>query len=155
MLRLFRYQPIGMLTAQKNLLPRIRRPIPSTARTQRFQVQNQDSLSRLEHPRVLRVFCQREVALLKIKCKFDTLSGVMAQENIQSIGLLKIDAELADWEILNGVKTEDWQRIRQIAMEVHLESDVAPISQFLSERGFSRVIGKKWRVGTNCVWAIK
>jgi hypothetical protein len=43
---------------------------------------------------------------VKIKCKFDTLSGVMAQENIQSIGLLKIDAELADWEILNGVKTE-------------------------------------------------
>jgi hypothetical protein len=92
---------------------------------------------------------------VKIKCKFNTLSGVMAQENIQSIGLLKLDAELADWEILNGVKTEDWQRIRQISMEVHLESDVAPISQFLSERGFSRVIGKKWRVGTNCVWAIK
>ena len=92
---------------------------------------------------------------VKIKCKFNTLSGVMAQENIQSIGLLKLDAELADWEILNGVKTEDWQRIRQISMEVHLESDVAPISQFLSERGFRRVIGKKWRVGTNCVWAIK
>jgi len=46
-----------------------------------------------------------------IECKFDTLSGVIAQEKIQSIGLLKLDAEFADWEILNGVKAEDWNRI--------------------------------------------
>ncbi|MBV8276639.1 MAG: FkbM family methyltransferase [Verrucomicrobia bacterium] len=89
----------------------------------------------------------------QIKCQFDTLSGVIARENIQSIGLLKVDAELADWEILNGLKAEDWPRIRQIAMEVHVESDVAPISNFLRERGFVRVIGKKLKMGTNCLWA--
>src|SRR6516162_290896 len=90
---------------------------------------------------------------VQIKCEFDTLSGVIARENIQSIGLLKLDAELADWEILNGLKTEHWPRIRQVAMEVHLESDVVPISNFLSERGFGRVTGKKLPVGTNCLWA--
>ena len=57
-----------------------------------------------------------------IECKFDTLSGVIAQEKIQSIGLLKLDAEFADWEILNGVKAKDWNRIRQVAMEVHGDS---------------------------------
>jgi FkbM family methyltransferase len=91
----------------------------------------------------------------EIKCKFGTLSGVMAEENIQSIGLLKLDAELADWEILNGVKGEDWNRIRQVAMEVHLQSDVAPISKFLSERGFSHVAGKELKMATSCVWARK
>ena len=90
---------------------------------------------------------------VQIKCEFDTLSGVIARENIQSIGLLKLDAELADWEILNGLKAEDWPRIRQVAMEVHVESDVVPISNFLSERGFGQVIGKKLRLGTNCLWA--
>ena len=34
---------------------------------------------------------------VRIKRKFDTLSGVIAQENVQSIGLLKLDAERADW----------------------------------------------------------
>jgi len=90
---------------------------------------------------------------VQIKCEFDTLSRVIARENIQSIGLLKLDAELADWAILNGLKAEDWPRIRQVAMEVHLESDVGPISNFLSERGFEQVTGKKLKQGTHCLWA--
>jgi FkbM family methyltransferase len=92
---------------------------------------------------------------VKIKCKFDTLSGVIAQENIQSIGLLKLDAEFADWEILNGIKAEDWNRIRQVAMEVHVRSDVAPISKFLRERGFNHVAGKELKMATSCIWARK
>jgi FkbM family methyltransferase len=92
---------------------------------------------------------------VQIKCEFDTLSGVIARENIHSIGLLKLDAELADWEILNGLKAEDWPRIRQLAMEVHLESDVGPISHFLRERGFGQVVAKKLRQGTHCLWARK
>jgi FkbM family methyltransferase len=92
---------------------------------------------------------------VKVKCQFDTLSGVMAQENIQSIALLKLDAELADWQILNGVKAQDWQRIQQVAMEVHLESDLTPVSQFFSERGFSQVSVKKMKGGTGFIWATK
>jgi FkbM family methyltransferase len=92
---------------------------------------------------------------VQINCEFDTLSRVIARESIQSIGLLKLDAELADWEILNGLKAEDWSRIRQVAMEVHLESDVGPISNFLSERGFGQIIGKRLKQGTNCLWARK
>ena len=90
---------------------------------------------------------------VRIKCEFDTLSRVIARENIASIGLLKLDAELADWEILYSLKAEDWPRIRQVTMEVHVEADVVPISNFLRERGFGRVIGQKLRVGTSCLWA--
>ena len=92
---------------------------------------------------------------VEIKCKFDTLPGVIAQENIQSIGLLKLDAERADWEILKGVKAQDWDRIRQVAMEVHVQSDVALISRFLSDRGFSHVAGKQLKMATGFVWARK
>ena len=93
---------------------------------------------------------------VKVKCQFDTLSKVISQENIQAIGLLKLDAELADWEVLNGVKAQDWQRIRQVAMEVHVESDLAPISQFFSERDFRQVSVKKLKGGTsNFIWAKK
>jgi 31-O-methyltransferase len=91
----------------------------------------------------------------QIKCKFDTLSGVICQENIKTIDLLKLDAELADWEILRGVKVDDWRRIRQVAMEIHVQSDLVSISQFLSQRGFSDVTGKQLKIGTSCVWARK
>ena len=92
---------------------------------------------------------------VKVKCQFDTLSGVISQENIQSIALLKLDAELADWQILNGVKARDWQRIRQVAMEVHVESDLTLLSQFFSERDFRQVNVKKLTRGTGFIWATK
>jgi FkbM family methyltransferase len=92
---------------------------------------------------------------VKVKCQFDRLSGVISQENIESIALLKLDAELADWEVLNGVKAQDWQRIRQVAMEVHVESDVTPISRFFSERDFSKVSVKKLKGEISFIWATK
>lgn len=90
---------------------------------------------------------------VQVECRFDTLSGVIAQEEIESIDLLKLDAELADWEILSGVAAQDWERIRQIAMEVHKGSDVTPISRFLVERGFTDVTAGELVMGTSCVWA--
>jgi FkbM family methyltransferase len=93
---------------------------------------------------------------VRVKCQFDTLSGAILQDNIQSIALLKLDAELADWEVLNGVKAQDWERIRQVAMEVHVESDVTPLSRFFSERDFSQVSVKKLKGGTSSfIWATK
>ena len=93
---------------------------------------------------------------VRVKCQFDTLSGVISQENIQSIALLKLDAELADWQIINGVKAQDWQRIRQVAMEVHVESHVTQLSRFFSERDFSQVSVKKLNGGTSSlIWATK
>jgi len=92
---------------------------------------------------------------VQIECEFDTLSGVIAHENIESIDLLKLDAELADWEILNGVTDKDWERIRQLAMEVHVASDVKPISRFLKDRGFGHVASSELKMGTGCIWATK
>src|SRR5260370_42415986 len=39
---------------------------------------------------------------VKAKGQFDTLSGHISQENIQSIALLKLDAQLPDREVLNA-----------------------------------------------------
>ena len=94
-------------------------------------------------------------SVVQMKCKFDTLSSVIAQEKIEFIDLLKLDAELADWEILNGVTAKDWQRIRQLAMEVHVADDISLISQFLQDQGFARVASKQLKMGTGCIWAIK
>jgi FkbM family methyltransferase len=92
---------------------------------------------------------------VQINCKFDTLSGVISQENIETIDLLKLDAELADWEILSGVTARDWQRIRQLSMEVHMEYDVVPISCFLKNCGFKHVTSRQLKMGTSCLWATK
>jgi hypothetical protein len=109
----------------------------------------------LQQGTVREIIARAAASPVQIECKFDTRSGVIAKENIQSIDLLKLDADFADWEILYGVKAEDWNRIRQVAMEVHVQSDAAPISQFFRERGFRHVVGKQLKTGTSFVWARK
>ena len=109
----------------------------------------------LQQGAVREIIERASASQVQIECQFDTLSGVIAQEDIQSIDLLKLDAEFADWEILNGVKAEDWNRIRQVTMEVHVQSDAAPVSKFFRERGFSHVAGKQLAMGTSFVWARK
>jgi len=109
----------------------------------------------LQQGAVREIIERASASQVQIECKFDTLSGVIAQENIQSIGLLKLDAEFADWEILNGVKAEDWNRIQQVAMEVHVQSAAAHISKFFCEQGFSHVAGRQLAMGTSFVWARK
>jgi hypothetical protein len=54
-----------------------------------------------------------------LSCRIKTLSEIINQENIEQIDLLKIDAENYEKHVLAGIKQDDWDKIRQISMEVH------------------------------------
>ena len=55
----------------------------------------------------------------KIPIKLRTMSDIIAENNIETINLLKIDAENYEGPVIAGIKDEDWEKIQQIAMEVH------------------------------------
>lgn len=71
-----------------------------------------------------------------------TLSEFIESEGIQSIDLLKIDVQRAEMDVLQGIKPEHWQKIRQIVMEVHdaageeSEGRVGKICSLLQKFGF-------------------
>jgi tyrocidine synthetase-3 len=52
-------------------------------------------------------------------CRVKTLSRVIEENGIETIDLLKIDVEKAEWEVLEGIKPGHWPRIRQLVIEVH------------------------------------
>jgi FkbM family methyltransferase len=54
-----------------------------------------------------------------VDCTLRPLSDIILENNIERIDLLKIDAENYEREVLAGIKEEDWNKIRQISMEVH------------------------------------
>ena len=56
---------------------------------------------------------------LIIPCQLCTLSEIIAENDIETIHLLKIDAENHENQVLKGIADEDWDKIQQIAMEVH------------------------------------
>ncbi|MFX0098976.1 MAG: FkbM family methyltransferase [Candidatus Hodarchaeota archaeon] len=97
-------------------------------------------------PKFLRKFLMRIMAkpLLKtetIKCKLSNLSKYIRENSIEHINLMKIDAENYEREVLRGLDEEDWNKIQQIAMEVHtrFEGEQFELSEMISlleDKGF-------------------
>jgi FkbM family methyltransferase len=70
-----------------------------------------------------------------------TLSNVIESYGIEKIDLLKIDAEKSEWEVLNGLSAGDWEKIRQLVLEIHDVSGETDrkIIELLSNKGFDVV----------------
>jgi FkbM family methyltransferase len=52
-------------------------------------------------------------------CMLRPVSDIIEENTVKRIDLLKIDAENYEWEVLQGIKDDDWNKIRQISMEIH------------------------------------
>jgi amino acid adenylation domain-containing protein/FkbM family methyltransferase len=52
-------------------------------------------------------------------CPFERLSSILRREAIDRVGLLKIDVQRAELEVLAGIDEADWPRIDQVVVEVH------------------------------------
>ena len=74
-------------------------------------------------------------------CVLTTISEVINRRQIETIDLLKIDAEKSELDILEGIRQEDWQKIRQMVLEVHdLEGRLGEITDLLRRHGFRFVV---------------
>jgi hypothetical protein len=70
-------------------------------------------------------------------CELRTLSSVLSMEQIAHVDLVKIDVERAELDVLGGIEQSDWQKIEQLAIEVHDEAGrAAAIDEMLTQRGF-------------------
>lgn len=66
-----------------------------------------------------------------------TLSHVIREQGIKRIDLLKINVEKSELDVLLGIEESDWQRIRQIVVEVHnQEGRVEYVRQLCIARGY-------------------
>ncbi|HEY6802287.1 MAG TPA: amino acid adenylation domain-containing protein [Pyrinomonadaceae bacterium] len=70
-------------------------------------------------------------------CVLTTISEVISGRQIETIDLLKVDAEKSELDILNGIRHEDWKKIRQIVLEVHdRDGKLAEITELLRRHGY-------------------
>ncbi len=56
----------------------------------------------------------------------------------EQIGLLKIDTEGSEMQVLSGIDDAHWPRIAQIVIEIHDASGrlTSPVVELLTDRGF-------------------
>ncbi|MCA1607041.1 MAG: FkbM family methyltransferase, partial [Acidobacteria bacterium] len=72
-----------------------------------------------------------------IVCQFRTLSEVMHEHGIECIDLLKIDVEKSEADVLAGIREDDWQKIRQIVVEVHnIDGRLGQMRALLERHGY-------------------
>jgi FkbM family methyltransferase len=71
------------------------------------------------------------------ECRLRTLSGVLDEQGVERIDLLKIDVQKAELAVLQGIRDEHWPRIGQVVLEVHdLDGRLGRIVSLLVQRGF-------------------
>ncbi len=99
----------------------------------------------------------------KVNCQLKTLSQVIAEQKLDRIDFIKLDAENAEKEVVMGIADEDWQKIRQMSIEVHTnipggETLMADFTELLKSKGFSVVSDLQSRfsfVGVHMMYARK
>lgn len=55
----------------------------------------------------------------RVICQVKTISGVMREQVVERIDLLKIDVEKSELDVLAGIEDSDWPKIRQLIVEVN------------------------------------
>jgi FkbM family methyltransferase len=102
-------------------------------------------------------------APIKVNCQMKTLSQVIAEQKLDRIDFIKLDAENAEREIVAGIADEDWKKIRQMSIEVHTnipggETLMADFTELLKSKDFSVVSDVHSRysyVGVHMMYARK
>jgi FkbM family methyltransferase len=91
---------------------------------------------------------KRRLTRRRIVCELTTVSAAMREHGIEQIDLLKVDAEGAEWEVLQGIDESDWPRIRQLTVEIHVAQLVDRVRAFLEEKGYEVTVDHDdWQLG--------
>jgi len=83
-------------------------------------------------------------------CSITTVSAIMHSHALERIDLLKIDAEYAEWDILQGIEDRHWSSIRQVVMELHDINDrLQKVKDLLLQQGFTNITATQQEIFIN------
>ena len=92
-------------------------------------------------------------------CELRTVSDVMAEHRIEQIDLLKIDVEKSELDVIDGIGEQDWEKIRQVIVEVHdHDGRLERVRGLLERRGYELTIeqdGSLRETGLYNVYAVR
>ncbi len=76
----------------------------------------------------------------QVNCQVTTVSEFLHNKSLATIDLLKIDAESSELNILQGIKPNDWPKIRQVVIELHHgKRDLEVVTDLLKNQGFNKI----------------
>lgn len=83
-------------------------------------------------------------------CAITTVSAIMHAQGLERIDLLKIDAEYAEWDILQGIENRHWSSIKQVVMELHdIDDRLQKTKSLLQQQGFQNITATQQELLSN------
>lgn len=80
-------------------------------------------------------------AVEPVECVVEPLFDVLARSEVAEVGLLKIDVERSEMDVLAGIHEPDWGRVRQVVIELQdVDGALASATALLETRGFSVLV---------------
>lgn len=109
---------------------------------------------------VLSSMAKKAFDFRQVTCQLKTVSELIAELNIPVIDLLKIDVEKSELDVIHGIEDRDWEKIKQIIIEVHDISDrISILTDILHNHGFKQIYVEQEveLIDTNihCIYALK
>lgn len=78
---------------------------------------------------------------LTYECRLRTVSDVMSEHGVSRIDFMKIDVQKSELDVLSGIRSEDWPKIKQMVIEVHdTEGRLNQIHGLLEEKGYQVIV---------------
>ncbi|MFH0520379.1 FkbM family methyltransferase [Streptomyces sp. M41] len=82
----------------------------------------------------------------RVQVEVTTLTAALAEHGVDRVGLLKIDVERGELDVLDGIDTAFWPRIRRVLLEVHdIDGRLGRIVSRLAGLGFRATVSQ-WGV---------
>lgn len=76
----------------------------------------------------------------KVDCEVRTVSEIIHEYDIRCIDLLKVDVEKSELDVLMGIKDHDWQKIKQVVVEVEdFSRQSETVVGLLDKQGFKQI----------------
>lgn len=84
----------------------------------------------------------------RFACQVRSLSEVILEHNVAQIDVLKVDVEGSEWEVLSGLESWLWPRVRQAIVEVHdVAGRVDDVARLFRAHGFRITVDQEdWAV---------
>ena len=70
-------------------------------------------------------------------CPSVTLSQIIHQYQLPRIDLLKVDVERSEWDVIQGIDSSHWKKIRQVVIEIENKQSSTMFVDILEKNGFT------------------
>jgi amino acid adenylation domain-containing protein/FkbM family methyltransferase len=97
------------------------------------------------HEHLLEELLEERFRTETCEVRLRTLSDVIQEYGVERIDLLKINVEKSESDVLEGVRDRDWEKIRQVVLELHdIDGRLEKVTRLLEHHGFHLVIEQDW-----------